>query len=162
MFALLSQPQIAEFKEAFTLIDRDADGFIQKQDLLDILNSLGQTPDDEYLEEMLDEASGNINFTMFLTMMGERINESEFNEERLLDAFKSLDEKESGVIPIDFMREMLTGVGEKLTETEFIAFTKGFLVNSALQPQPGALADASNSALLFDYRKFLSEIKGSA
>lgn len=28
---------------------------------------------DEYIEEMLSEASGNINFTLFLTLMGERM-----------------------------------------------------------------------------------------
>lgn len=36
-------------------------------------NSLGQSPTDELLEDMVSEAPGSINFTMFLTMFGEKL-----------------------------------------------------------------------------------------
>ena len=49
------------------------DGFIDKEDLHDMLASLGKDPSDEYLEDMMNEAPGPINFTMFLTMFGERL-----------------------------------------------------------------------------------------
>ena len=41
MFAVFDQGQIAEFKEAFSMIDHDNDGFIDKEDLKDMLASLG-------------------------------------------------------------------------------------------------------------------------
>ena len=41
VFAMFDQAQIAEFKEAFTMIDQDRDGFITKEDLHDMLASLG-------------------------------------------------------------------------------------------------------------------------
>lgn len=41
VFAMFDQTQIQEFKEAFNLIDQNRDGFIDKEDLLDMLNSLG-------------------------------------------------------------------------------------------------------------------------
>ncbi|XP_045081385.1 myosin light chain 5-like [Coregonus clupeaformis] len=42
VFSMFEQTQIQEFKEAFTLIDQDRDGFIDKEDLKDTFASLGQ------------------------------------------------------------------------------------------------------------------------
>lgn len=41
VFAMFGQAQIQEFKEAFNLIDQNRDGFIDKEDLHDMLASLG-------------------------------------------------------------------------------------------------------------------------
>ena len=38
---MFDQKQIAEFKEAFSMIDHDSDGFLDKEDLKDMLASLG-------------------------------------------------------------------------------------------------------------------------
>ena len=55
------------------MIDQNRDGFIDTEDLHDMLASLGKDPTEEYLEGMMGEAPGPINFTMFLTMFGERL-----------------------------------------------------------------------------------------
>merc|ERR1712156_1104878 len=73
VFAMFNQDQIQEFKEAFNMIDQNRDGFIDKEDLHDMLASLGKDPTDEYLEGMMNEAPGAINFTTFLTLFGERL-----------------------------------------------------------------------------------------
>ena len=73
MFAMFNQDQIQEFKEAFNMIDHNRDGFIDNEDLHDMLASLGKDPTEEYLEAMMNEAPGPINFTMFLTLFGERL-----------------------------------------------------------------------------------------
>ena len=41
VFAMFDQAQIQEFKEAFNMIDQNRDGFIDKEDLADMLASLG-------------------------------------------------------------------------------------------------------------------------
>ena len=41
---MFDQKQIAEFKEAFSMIDHDNDGFIDSEDLKDMLSSLGTVP----------------------------------------------------------------------------------------------------------------------
>lgn len=41
VFAMFDQAQIQEFKEAFNLIDQNHDGFIDKDDLQEMLASLG-------------------------------------------------------------------------------------------------------------------------
>ena len=43
----LSEEQIAEFKEAFSLFDRDGDGTITTKELGTVMRSLGQNPTGE-------------------------------------------------------------------------------------------------------------------
>lgn len=42
VFAMFDQSQIQEFKEAFNMIDQNRDGFVDKEDLHDMLASLGE------------------------------------------------------------------------------------------------------------------------
>lgn len=42
VFAMFDQSQIQEFKEAFNMIDQNRDGFVDKEDLHDMLASLGK------------------------------------------------------------------------------------------------------------------------
>lgn len=42
VFAMFDQAQIQNFKEAFNMIDQNRDGFIDKEDLHDMLASLGK------------------------------------------------------------------------------------------------------------------------
>lgn len=43
VFAMFDQSQIQEFKEAFNMIDQNRDGFVDKEDLHDMLASLGMS-----------------------------------------------------------------------------------------------------------------------
>ena len=45
VFAMFNQDQIQEFKEAFNMIDQNRDGFIDHDDLKDMLASLGKVRD---------------------------------------------------------------------------------------------------------------------
>lgn len=58
VFAMFDQAQIAEFKEAFNMIDQNHDGFIDKEDLHDMLASLGKT-----LSTYLSYREDFLNFT---------------------------------------------------------------------------------------------------
>ena len=42
VFAMFDQEQILEFKEAFKMIDQNGDGFVENEDLRDMLASLGK------------------------------------------------------------------------------------------------------------------------
>lgn len=70
---MFTQNQIAEFKEAFSFIDSDKDGIINKNDLAVTWDALGRIIKDDDLKQMLAEAPGPINFTMFLSIFGDRI-----------------------------------------------------------------------------------------
>ena len=59
--------------------------------------SLGKNLDDETLNEMLEEAPGPINFTMFLTLFGQCMSATD-PLDTLIQAFSCLDEDGSGEI----------------------------------------------------------------
>uniref|UniRef100_A0A8C4P2Z6 Myosin light chain 5 n=1 Tax=Dromaius novaehollandiae TaxID=8790 RepID=A0A8C4P2Z6_DRONO len=106
VFTDLEQTQTEEFKGAFTLIDHNRDGFIDKEYLKDTYASLGETNvKDEELESILKEASGSINFTMFLNLFGEKLSGTD-PKETLLTAFKIFDPEGKGHINKDYAEEM--------------------------------------------------------
>lgn len=57
----------------------------------------GKNPTDEYLEAMMNEAPGPINFTMFLTMFGEKLNGTD-PEDVIRNAFACFDEEGTGEV----------------------------------------------------------------
>ncbi|XP_013795175.1 myosin regulatory light chain 2, smooth muscle minor isoform-like isoform X2 [Apteryx mantelli] len=116
VFATFDQSQIQEFKEAFNMIDQNRDGFIDKEDLHDMLASLGKNSTDEYLDAMMNEAPGAINFTMFFTMFGEKLNGMD-PENVIRNAFACFDEEATGFIQ-DYLRELLTTMGDRFTDEE--------------------------------------------
>jgi hypothetical protein len=50
-----TEEQIAEFKEAFSLFDRDGDGTIDSDELGTVMRSLGHQPTEEEIEDMIRE-----------------------------------------------------------------------------------------------------------
>ncbi|KAG5456718.1 MAG: hypothetical protein BJ554DRAFT_3456 [Olpidium bornovanus] len=144
VFAMFDQKQIAEFKEAFSMFDHDSDGFVDKEDLKDMLASLGQTPTDEYIDDMISEAPGSINFTMFLTLMGEKLSGTD-PEQEILQAFECFDERHSGLINADVLREFLTTMGDRFTDEEVDVMFKG--------------APVDTKTNMFNYREFVRVLK---
>ncbi|XP_054445341.1 myosin regulatory light polypeptide 9-like isoform X1 [Pteronotus mesoamericanus] len=57
VFSMFDQSQIQESKEAFHMIDQNRGGFIDKEDLHDVLASLGNIQED-YLRELLTTMGG--------------------------------------------------------------------------------------------------------
>ena len=63
----LTEEQIAEFKEAFSLFDKDGDGTITTKELGTVMRSLGQNPTEAELQDMINEvdADGKHNLLTF-------------------------------------------------------------------------------------------------
>jgi Ca2+-binding EF-hand superfamily protein len=116
VFSMFSQRQIAEFKEAFALMDADKDGIISKNDLRSVYDQIGRLANEKELDEMINEASGPINFTMLLTLFGNRMSGSVDDDDVVINAFKSFDE--GGKIPSESLRHALMTWGEKFSSAE--------------------------------------------
>lgn len=58
-----------------------------------------------------------VNFTMFLTMMGERLFQFDAEPE-LVEAFECFDENDTGVVKVKELRECLADMGERMTSEE--------------------------------------------
>ncbi|KPP58017.1 myosin regulatory light chain 2 skeletal muscle-like [Scleropages formosus] len=127
-------------RQAFTIIDQNRDGIISKDDLRDVLASLGnclsnpfssRTPvmfndseglcqlnvKNEELEAMIKEASGPINFTVFLNMFGEKLKGAD-PEDVIVSAFKVLDPEGTGTIKKAFLEELLTTQCDRFSAEE--------------------------------------------
>ncbi|KAL4635990.1 myosin regulatory light chain 2, atrial isoform [Arapaima gigas] len=119
VFSMFEQSQIQEFKEAFSCIDQDRDGIIKKQDLKETYAQLGRKLNvkDEELEEMLAEGKGPINFTVFLTLFGEKLNGTD-PEDTIVAAFKLFDPNGTGFVNKDEFRRLLMNQADKFTAEE--------------------------------------------
>ena len=73
----LTEEQVAEFKEAFSLFDKDGDGTITTKELGTVMRSLGQNPTEAELQDMINEVdadgNGTIDFPEFLTLMARKM-----------------------------------------------------------------------------------------
>ncbi|KAL3779081.1 hypothetical protein ACHAWO_003784 [Cyclotella atomus] len=56
MASELTDEQNAEFKEAFSLFDKDGDGTIATKELGTVMRPLGQNPTEAELQDMINEA----------------------------------------------------------------------------------------------------------
>lgn len=87
--------------------------------MLDILLSDRPGTHQRGISTSHDDASSDrgVNFTMFLTMMGEHLFDFD-TEPELIEAFECFDENDSGVVKCDEVRRWLSEVGERMDQSE--------------------------------------------
>ncbi|XP_062620976.1 calmodulin-A-like [Saccostrea cucullata] len=117
----LTDEQVAEFREAFNLFDKDGDGSITTTELGTVMRSLGQNPTESELQDMINEVdydeSGTIDFDEFLQMMARKMRDTDTTEE-LKEAFKVFDKDGNGFISASELRHVMKSLGERLTDEE--------------------------------------------
>ena len=117
----LTREQISEFKEVFSMFDKDKDGTISAKDLLKVMRSLGQNPSEAELQNMINDidvdGSGNIDFKEFLIMMAKKMKDNN-EEDELIEAFKVFDKDGNGFISAAELRHVMTNLGAKLTDDD--------------------------------------------
>ncbi|KNC71149.1 hypothetical protein SARC_16316 [Sphaeroforma arctica JP610] len=81
---------------------------------------------DSQLESMLAEAPGSssLNFTMFLTLFGEKLAGSD-PEMAIKNAFECFDDEGMGNVNADVLREYLTTMGDRMTDDEVDEIMRG-------------------------------------
>ncbi|KAG5210446.1 hypothetical protein JEQ12_015640 [Ovis aries] len=104
--------------QAFSCIDQNRDGIICKSDLRETYSQLGKVnvPEEE-LDAMLQEGKGPINFTVFLTLFGEKLNGTD-PEEAILSAFRLFDPSGKGVVNKDEFKQLLLTQADKFSPAE--------------------------------------------
>ncbi|KAG0492728.1 hypothetical protein HPP92_006126 [Vanilla planifolia] len=118
---VLTEEQISEFRETFSLFDMDGNGCITVDELATIMQSLGQNLTEEELKSMINEVddnrNGTIEFVEFLSLMSRQIKETDAEEE-LKEAFNVFDKDRNGFISASELSNVMMGLGEKLTDEE--------------------------------------------
>ena len=114
----LTEEQIAELKEAFSLFDKDGDGAITTKELGTVMRSLGHNPTKAELQDMINEVdagNGTLDFPEFLSLMARKMKDIEI-EEDLVQPFKLFDKNGNGLISAAELRHAITIFGEKLID----------------------------------------------
>ena len=133
----LTEEQIEEAEEAFSLFDKDGDGSITIKELGTVMRSLGallpihlrplvlvlsntllgQNPTEAELRDMIDEVdadgNGEIDFPEFLTMMFRKTRDSD-SEAEIKEAFKEFDKDGNGYISAAELRYVMNSLGALL------------------------------------------------
>ena len=122
-----SEDQIADFKEAFSLFDKDGDSRIKTSELGLLVRSLNQNPTEaeikEYISEVDPDNTGTLSFSDFVALRVRKMKDIDAEEE-LLEAFAAIENTGSGFIGKEELKHMVSNIGEKLTEEEAEKFIK--------------------------------------
>ena len=117
----LSEEQIIEFKDAFSLFDKNGDGKITTKELGTVMRSLGSNPTEAELQDLISgvdtDRSGTIDFPEFLTVIAGTMNDS-YNEKEIREAFRAIDRDGNGFISVAELRHTMTKLDEKICDEE--------------------------------------------
>ncbi len=95
MTAHLSPEEIAEFREIFNLVDKDGGGSISKEELAELMDTLGIEITTEELDAMVREidasGDGNIDFEEFVEVMSKKVSAT-YTSEQVKHAFHAFEE----------------------------------------------------------------------
>jgi calmodulin len=119
----LTNEELAEFREIFNLVDRDGGGTITKEELGELMDTLGIDATPEEIDLMINEidqdSNGEIDFEEFVAVMSRKVNAT-YTSDQVKNAFKIFETgAPSGFIKVDTLIKSLTTYGtEKLTEDQ--------------------------------------------
>lgn len=125
----LSEEQIAEMREIFSLFDKDCDGFIDVRELGKVLRSMGLNPTEVEIEDLINQyrdvddiedesEDGKMDFPEVMKILAIKTKEPPETEEYLREAFRAFDKDGSGNITLIELRQIMTNHGEKLSDEE--------------------------------------------
>lgn len=116
--ASLTEEQVAEFKECFSLFDRDGDGTVDTAELGTVMKSLGQRMSEEELQQMISEVdvdgSGTVDFAEFLGLMARQMKDHE-SDKALHSAFAIFDTEGTGRIKVAHVRYVLINLCDQMS-----------------------------------------------
>ena len=115
----LDQDIVMEYKEAFSLFDKDRDGFLTDKEFAIVIRSMGINPLEKEIKELIQTSNtpGKMDFGSFCVAMKKNKRVPDVDED-LLKAFYVFDKNNSGKIKATELRKALTTFGEPLSDEE--------------------------------------------
>ena len=115
MASTLSASELAEFREIFDLVDKDKGGSISREELRELMDTLGIRASKEEIDLMINEIdednNGEIDFEEFVAVMSRRVNAS-YTADQVKKAFKAFETPgSSGYCTIESLRKALMSYG---------------------------------------------------
>ena len=117
----LNEDKINEYKESFSIFDKDNDGYITYAQLAEIIKILGHNIPDEDLQKMFKEFDidnkGSIDFKEFLGIMARKMRDTE-KETDFVNAFNIFDRDHNGLINSAELFEIFQSLGIEATKDD--------------------------------------------
>jgi len=118
----LSPDQGQMMKKVFEMFD-NGKGSVKKEELGDVIRSMGKNPTDDEIEEIKKEIKvdeeGNVEFSDFIDVVGKKFVDDDDKEKTLREAFKVFDKDSNGFLTADELRDIMTNKGKmKLSNDE--------------------------------------------
>ena len=108
----MSREELAEFREIFNLVDRDGGGSISKEELGELMDTLGINASQEEVDLMIEEIdqdnNGEIDFDEFVAVMSRKVN-ANYTPLQVKNAFKIFESTATppGYIKVDELKAAL-------------------------------------------------------
>ena len=122
MAGQLSQSEIAEIREAFCVFDKDGDGCISVTEMKNVMHTLGQSPSETEIQNMISQAdadgNGVVDFPEFLELVTNHMKMSSDPEEEIRAAFSVFDRDGDGFITASELRNVMANLGEVMSDEE--------------------------------------------
>jgi calmodulin len=130
----LTEEQVAEFKECFSLFDSDGSGTVDTSELGEVMRSLGQKMSDDELHRMIEEVdadgSGTVDFAEFLGMMAKQMrdHDTDIVLKRAFDLFAENAKAGAGAnderrAPVDALRVVFAELCDGVSAEEITRLT---------------------------------------
>ncbi|EDW89264.1 calmodulin [Drosophila yakuba] len=117
----LTEAQIEEIREAFSLYDTARSGFVTVRQLGGVMRALGESLTEAEIYDLANESDvdfgGQVQFKDFLYVMAKRLEEQN-SVVCLKQAFKIFDRNEVNSFTINEMRMVMANLGEKMSEDD--------------------------------------------
>ena len=117
----LGDDVVAAFKEAFAQFDTDGNGVITESELKNVMDGLSIKSTRAEVVELIREVdldgNGTIEFNEFLTIMAKKMADTDASE-MVAIAFGSFDKDGDGMIGHEDLFQVMTELGETVTEDE--------------------------------------------
>lgn len=119
----LSEEEINEFREIFNLVDKDGGGSIDKEELAELMDTLGIEATAEEIDHMVGEidvdGDGDIDFEEFVAVMSRKVNAT-YTADQVKESFKVFEGgAPSGYVRAEALIKALSTYGEdKLSEEQ--------------------------------------------
>ncbi len=120
-----TEDQLIKYQETFAIFDTKGDNKILVSQIGDVMRALGQNPTEAELAKCCSslDPKSRVGFDVFLPMLSTIVSKrdggkNKYSVDEFIECLRHFDNDSSGYISSAELRQVLTGLGDKLSENE--------------------------------------------